>query len=239
MLRLCPKHGRERWNACKMCMRADGVISHAEASRSIKRPRKTPTRPAANSYSTAVWTEDRVELLKELWTRGASATACALRLGGITRSAVIGKVHRLGLPGRTTVQTARRSFCASPQYRRKPRHALKPDAERVSKTNHRAYIVQDPRPDSTPPLDPIVPPEQRVGIAGLADNQCRWPIGDPQHADFHFCNLNKAEGKSYCELHVRKSTDQPAVRPRLATPANSVRTGLPLYRRESADVENV
>ena len=46
------------------------------------------------------WTDDRVELLKKLWADGLSASQIAAELGGITRNAVIGKVHRLGLSGR-------------------------------------------------------------------------------------------------------------------------------------------
>ena len=46
------------------------------------------------------WTDDRVELLKKLWADGLSASQIAGELGGITRNAVIGKVHRLGLSGR-------------------------------------------------------------------------------------------------------------------------------------------
>ena len=43
------------------------------------------------------WTDERVELLKKLWADGLSASQIAAELGGITRNAVIGKVHRLGL----------------------------------------------------------------------------------------------------------------------------------------------
>src|SRR5207247_7634706 len=46
------------------------------------------------------WTDERVEALKKLWTDGLSASQIAAELGGITRNAVIGKVHRLGLSGR-------------------------------------------------------------------------------------------------------------------------------------------
>lgn len=49
------------------------------------------------------WTEDRVDLLKKLWAQGHSASQIAKQLGGVTRNAVIGKVHRLGLSGRATL----------------------------------------------------------------------------------------------------------------------------------------
>ncbi|WP_265499256.1 GcrA family cell cycle regulator [Paracoccus beibuensis] len=47
------------------------------------------------------WTDERVETLKRMWSEGQSASAIAKELGGVTRNAVIGKVHRLGLSNRT------------------------------------------------------------------------------------------------------------------------------------------
>ena len=47
------------------------------------------------------WTDERVELLKKMWNEGQSASQIAKELGGVTRNAVIGKVHRLGLSNRT------------------------------------------------------------------------------------------------------------------------------------------
>ncbi len=47
------------------------------------------------------WTDDRVELLKKMWGEGQSASQIAKELGGVTRNAVIGKVHRLGLSNRS------------------------------------------------------------------------------------------------------------------------------------------
>ncbi|HEY4403401.1 MAG TPA: GcrA family cell cycle regulator, partial [Xanthobacteraceae bacterium] len=52
------------------------------------------------------WTEERVESLKKLWGEGLSASQIAAELGGITRNAVIGKVHRLGLSGRAKSPSA-------------------------------------------------------------------------------------------------------------------------------------
>ena len=48
------------------------------------------------------WTDERVTVLKKLWAEGHSASQIAKQLGGVTRNAVIGKVHRLGLSGRAT-----------------------------------------------------------------------------------------------------------------------------------------
>src|SRR6188472_1916212 len=61
------------------------------------------------------WTDERVELLKKLWADGLSASQIAGELGGITRNAVIGKVHRLGLSGRAKAPSS------SVPRQRKPR----------------------------------------------------------------------------------------------------------------------
>ena len=63
------------------------------------------------------WTDERVELLKKLWSEGLSASAIAAELGGVTRNAVIGKVHRLGLSGRAKAPSQQ------PQRRAKPTRA--------------------------------------------------------------------------------------------------------------------
>src|SRR3954463_9470821 len=64
------------------------------------------------------WTDERVELLKKLWTDGLSASQIAAELGGITRNAVIGKVHRLGLAGR-----AKSPSSATPRPRKPRAHS--------------------------------------------------------------------------------------------------------------------
>jgi GcrA cell cycle regulator len=40
-------------------------------------------------------------------------------------------------------------------------------------------------------------------VETLETNDCRWPIGDPRHADFHFCGAPKVPRGPYCELHWR------------------------------------
>ena len=66
------------------------------------------------------WTDERVEQLRELWSQGLSASQIAAQLGGVSRNAVIGKAHRLGLQGRpspirTTGGQAPRRRSASPR----------------------------------------------------------------------------------------------------------------------------
>ena len=125
------------------------------------------------------WTEERVEVLKTLWNEGLSASQIAGRLGGVTRNAVIGKVHRLGLSGR-----------AAPA---KPK-AVKPDpAPEPARTPVR------PRPSVQ--MDPATWGEGRATVTTIGANDCKWPIGDPAGADFHFCGQGAAGGKPYCAYH--------------------------------------
>ena len=120
------------------------------------------------------WTEDRVELLKKLWQDGLSASQIAGQLGGVTRNAVIGKVHRLGLSGR-----AKSPSNASPRPR-KPRisNGMRPRPQYRGNAALQLDYGADPEYDLDP-LANIVPMGPRVSILQLTDATCRWPIGDP------------------------------------------------------------
>src|SRR5215472_15870446 len=91
------------------------------------------------------WTDERVEVLKKLWLEGLSASQIAKQLGGVTRNAVIGKVHRLGLSGRAAPSQPSR-----PVYRpQRPRVAQAPVApapRRVAEPVIRAQVPA-PMPD--------------------------------------------------------------------------------------------
>jgi GcrA cell cycle regulator len=161
------------------------------------------------------WTDERVENLKKLWQEGLSASQIAGRLGGVTRNAVIGKVHRLGLAGRATtsrpkMHRPRRATAASTQKR----IAAKPRFAQAGNTAFRA-LYQGDTETYTPAVEELVIPEkERKYITTLTENCCRWPIGDPQHADFHFCGKGKVTGLPYCEFHARRAFQPPQSRRR-------------------------
>ncbi len=156
------------------------------------------------------WTDERVELLKKLWTEGLSASQIAGRLGIVTRNAVIGKVHRLGLSGRATTSRMKNN-------RPRPREVL---AKRLSKprfvqggnTALRALYQSDAEPYVAPFEEVVIPLAQRKTIETLGETSCRWPIGDPQEADFHFCGHAKITGLPYCEVHARRAFQPPQAR---------------------------
>jgi len=151
---------------------------------------------------TAGWTEDRVGALKKLWLEGQSASQIAKQLGGgVTRNAVIGKVHRLGLSGRAAPsQPARTTFRPS---RPRPAQAQAPSAPR------RIEAAQ-PRPVPAPVAAPAPDLPGTATVMTLGAHMCKWPIGDPGSAEFSFCGRRASEGV-YCVEHARVAY-QPAMK---------------------------
>lgn len=154
---------------------------------------------------TWVWTEERVEVLKKLWADGLSASQIAGELGGITRNAVIGKVHRLGLSGRAKAPSS------SIPRQRKPRSPAQFSRQRpASRGNtalaHHALAYLDTEPEAEPEpefLDNIIPIGQRCSILELTEATCHWPIGDPGSPEFFFCGGTTVGGQPYCGYHCR------------------------------------
>ena len=141
------------------------------------------------------WTDERVELLKKLWADGLSASQIAAELGGITRNAVIGKVHRLGLSGR-----AKSPSSATPRPR-KPRASgmLRVSRPAVRGNTALAYDYDvEPEPELVE-----IPIEQRKTLLQLNEHTCRWPIGDPGSTEFFFCGGDTANELPYCAYHSR------------------------------------
>jgi GcrA cell cycle regulator len=157
-----------------------------------------------------MWTEERVELLKRLWNEGFSASQIAAKLSeGVTRNAVIGKVHRLNLAGRAPQA---RTALPRPRRTREPTHPGRTPTMRLPtfgatalKPVMRAEPL--PRPIPIPEPEPLrlvdLPEGGRVTILHLSDKTCKWPIGDPGREDFCFCGHKPREGSPYCEYHAR------------------------------------
>jgi GcrA cell cycle regulator len=177
------------------------------------------------------WTDERVEKLQEMWAEGHSAAQIAKVLGGVTRNAVIGKVHRLGLSNRGTGAKAG--------------EGPEPEAEAESVVEPRAAepapITAEPTPEpveaaAEPEPEPVEVPAprpaqrdslrrepapmtedrlqvlariaeiektaRRISLLDLTERVCKWPIGDPTDPNFHFCGLPSVPGKPYCVAHV-------------------------------------
>ncbi len=168
------------------------------------------------------WNDERVELLKKLWSEGLSASQIAGRLGSVTRNAVIGKVHRLGLSGRATTSRMK-SHRPRPRNNNAVKRAAKPQFRNVGSTALRELYQKDAEPYVAPFEELVIPLKERRSIQSLEENNCRWPIGDPQETEFHFCGKSKVTGLPYCEFHARRAFQPPQARRS---------GGMPYVRRE-------
>lgn len=150
------------------------------------------------------WTDDRVKQLTKLWADGLSASQIAAELGGVTRNAVIGKVHRLGLSGR--VKSPGQSSAV--RAKRQPRannFGSKPQRSTQRALNN-TQIKVNGRADRLPEIaveDLAAPEAMKLALTELTDRTCKWPTGDPATDDFYFCGHSAQESSPYCEYHAR------------------------------------
>ncbi len=170
------------------------------------------------------WTDERVDVLKTMWGEGKSASQIAKELGGVTRNAVIGKVHRLGLSNRATT-TTKAAVKEKPAIKEA---AAKPAAPKAKKVEPVAEVPAV-KPVHLPLRRPIIkagqplPPQpsanevsaealatvrevektaKRLNLMELTERVCKWPVGDPATPEFWFCGHPVQQGKPYCEAHV-------------------------------------
>lgn len=123
------------------------------------------------------WTDDRIEILRKLWDDGLSASQIAKELGeNVTRNAVIGKAHRLGLKSRPS--------------------PVKKDAKKKAPAK--------PAVKKAPPKEKKIV-GGKVSLLELTDRMCKWPIGHPGEDDFHFCGKGSEAGMPYCAAHCAEA----------------------------------
>lgn len=147
------------------------------------------------------WTDERVELLKKLWSEGLSASQIAAELGGITRNAVIGKVHRLGLSGRAKSPS---SAASRPRKPRAPhQHMMRISRPSVRGNTALAPVYEIDHEQEPELIENIIPIGQRCSLLELNEDRCRWPIGDPGSPEFFFCGGKPTDGVPYCGFHCR------------------------------------
>jgi GcrA cell cycle regulator len=165
------------------------------------------------------WTDERVALLRRLWEDGQSASKIAAQLGGVTRNAVIGKVHRLGLAGRAKpgdeAQSVARAARAPAPVAEIETAIAAVDAEAPEPV---AILSHRPAPDFPLPQAAAAPMalavSQRVTIMDLRESMCRWPLGDPTTPDFRFCGARSITGLPYCTHHAEIAYQPAAERKR-------------------------
>jgi GcrA cell cycle regulator len=154
------------------------------------------------------WTDERVDLLKQLWLDGKSASQISSILGnGVTRNAVIGKVHRLGLAGRPKAPALSTASSRAPRVRTASRHGTGGGviASRPRVVGNTALAlahdfqlnIEDPISENV-----VVPMSVKVTIVDLNEAMCKWPLGDPTTTEFRYCGA-PANGAPYCTYHAK------------------------------------
>ena len=162
------------------------------------------------------WSDDRVEQLKALWDSGLSASQIAGEIGNVTRNAVIGKVHRLGLASRSrppSMASTTTAAPAAPRAPRKPRSTTPVVRTRPPATQGNTALAEEF--EVTPVIemevaapqpvvhDNVTPINHRMTLLELNEATCHWPIGDPSSPDFFFCGARSLTGLPYCAQHSR------------------------------------
>ena len=131
-------------------------------------------------------TNEKVEKLKELWSKGHTASQIAEALGDTTRNAVIGKAHRLNLEARAPSKQS---------------NLIKSKDNKQSSKRSPAPMTRKAKFQSIL-LDKNFEPENPKSLEELTEETCKWPIGHPNEESFYFCG-RKPEGEfPYCKLHV-------------------------------------
>ena len=159
------------------------------------------------------WTDDRVALLRRLWEDGQSASKIAAQLGGVTRNAVIGKVHRLGMGGR--IKPGEEALAASPKAVEIEVAIAVVEMEAPEPVAILAHRPVPEFPAPAPAAEPVaLVVSQRVTIMDLRESMCRWPIGDPTTPEFRFCGARSITGLPYCTQHAEIAYQPAAERKR-------------------------
>lgn len=170
------------------------------------------------------WTDERIDLLKRLWGEGLSASQIAGQLGGVSRNAVIGKVHRLKLDSRIKpagpaepeikIQAAPVAEPTPEVVRPAPRILMAQPAAAPRPAIHAVVgataLKFEPQVDlvaeevvETRPSGEVVPISRNLTLVQLSERTCKWPIGDPLSADFRFCGNHSGDASPYCKYHAR------------------------------------
>lgn len=150
--------------------------------------------PAPVPFKKIAWTPERVQCLTKLWSEGYSASQIAQHLGGgMTRNAVIGKVHRLGISARSPKEKPQNT--PNP-----PPHQTLDKEERKKKPLQNATVTPLPLRK-----EPSQEPNQPCSLLELTDKTCRWPVGESNQGAFQFCGCLPTDSSPYCPTHTRQA----------------------------------
>lgn len=214
--------------ACQIKAAAERQVAREQAAR--LQDQQTTEAVISRQRENSIWTREpwRVDRLKELAADPKLSYADIATMMGMTRNQVITKARSLGFlraptghkrtrdgrlarkpPSPAAPKIAKPKKASSVDRRLAREAARKRAGEEIGSSTGFAdpeYVAALKRRETI-----IVPPGQRRKVADLSEQQCRWPIGDPRDAGFHFCHHSKVGGKSYCEHHVRVAYEPPQV----------------------------
>lgn len=190
------------------------------------------------------WTDERIEKLTKMWEGGSTASQIADELGGVSRNAVIGKAHRLGLKARPSpVKPNEKEAAAAAPAPKSPKAELPPrplptpraapprvaapgtnsgegaapkaPSPRIVSVGPGGFLRQGPGDQQAPippapprrlvPAKPSAEMAEKTSLLELNDRICRWPMGHPGEADFHFCGDKVNPGFPYCVDHCGRA----------------------------------
>jgi GcrA cell cycle regulator len=149
--------------------------------------------------------------LKTLWSQGASAQKIAQELGPpVSRSAVLGKIHRLGivqLSPYAGVRGQRADDERTPRAKRSTARQRVAEGPPTQKQKHQvpAWVAAAKPYVDNPLSDADIPLPQRRSFLELSSESCRWPVGNPSGPDFFFCGAEPFKGKPYCAAHCARA----------------------------------
>jgi GcrA cell cycle regulator len=139
------------------------------------------------------WSSERIEVLRSLWRQGLTADVIGARLGGLSRSAVLGKVFRLRLR-----DSSGDGVPSAPQ--KSPASRCTADSAGPARRRRR-------QPRAASATLPVVISQHKT-LLELTNHSCRWPHGRPGTAKFFFCGAlgaDLAQGLPYCPRHMRRA----------------------------------
>ena len=132
------------------------------------------------------WTEEKEKKLRELWSKGHTASQIASMIGDTTRNAVIGKAHRLNLSAKIKTRTATSNESFENSVIDKNTKLKK-----GRRSKFKSLIIEKD-----------FEPENPKTLEELDENSCKWPIGHPDEKNFYFCGRSSLKDFSYCKLHL-------------------------------------
>lgn len=152
------------------------------------------------------WTPELIKDLKRLWNKGLTTVEIGNRIG-MSKNAVVGKAHRLGLEGRPSPikKSAKKTIVVEETVTKKPEteNTAKQVIDDIDELESSSFPPEELlKAEPMPEMSVSKKGKQKgVQLVDLKPNSCRWPLGDPKDADFCFCGHECANGKIYCEEH--------------------------------------